>query len=411
MLLSEIEFHFGAADPWRTPFDGDRFRSFHAGPGPVADAAATVLSALTQPADFPPLASMCVPGDHVALALDRALPAAAAVVGEIIQLLRPAGVEPENITILQTLPGSSQPVRDPRQELAENVRDLVQWKVHDPALPDRTGYLATSVSGERIYLNRDLLEADVVIPLYRSGFDSIIGYRSPGGLLYPAFSQEDAIRKTLGEGHPELRPDSDRPLRQLGEEICWLMGLQFAVGVVPSRVAERPAAVFGGQFEAVQRQSQKFLNHAWTVPLDRRAEAVVISVAEPAERVGWEEIGRAAALGQNLVVRDGRIIVLSSLNAALTPGLDMLRSSRSPKTALQRMRKELPPDLLECTQLASAASWAKVSLLSRLDSSLVDDLHLTPLNSIEEAARFIAPLEDIVLIDGGAHMWGEIVAE
>jgi hypothetical protein len=325
--------------------------------------------------------------------------------------MQTAGVEPDQLTILQPGCSSSKRTLDSKAELTDPWRDAIAWKIHDPGHSDNTGYLATSVSGERIYLARDLLDADVVLPLFRAGFDSIAGYRSPGGLLYPWLSNADAFQKTLGEGHPELRPDSDRPLRQLEDEICWLLGIQFSVGVVPSRIPGQAAAIFGGQFEAVQRQTQKLLNHSWSLQLDRRAETVVLSVAEHGDRVGWEEIGAALAVAQNLVVRDGRIIVLSSLTVEPGPGLDLLRSSRSPKAALQRMRKEMPPDLLSCTQIASAAAWANVSLLSRLDAALVEDLQLTPLSAPQEAERLIGLSEDVVLIDGAEHVWGEIAAD
>lgn len=409
--MTDIELHYGAEEPLRLPFDGDRFRSFHAGPPPVTDVAASVQHALTQSENFPPLAAMCVPGDQVAVVLDPTLPAAETILAVTVHSLLSAGVEADRISVLQPAPRLSRSSPDPRTELPVEIRDQVQWKQHDPGIEDRSGYLAASSSGERIYLMRELLEADVIIPIYAAGYDPLVGYRSPGSLLYPAFSQEAAIRKSLGEGHPELRPDSDRPLRQLVEELSWLLGLQFAVAAVPSRIAGVPAALLGGELDAVQRQGQQLLSRAWNVPLDRRAEAIVISIAQTADRIGWEEIGHAAALGQNLVTRGGRILLLSSLNAGPGPGLSLLTSSRSPKAALQRMRKESPPDLLACTQVASAASWANVSLLSRLDSSVVEDLQLTPLSSIEEAARLIARLEDVVLLDGGAHFWGEIVAE
>lgn len=407
----ELQLNFGAAEPLRLPFDGDRFRSFHAGPAPLSDVSQAALTALTQPVDFPPLAAMCVPGDRVVIVLDRLLPSVDIILEHVLRLLQTAGVEADHLTFLQPARLPSWLPPDLKAAVPNPWRDAVTWKIHDPTHADHTGYLATSVSGERIYLARDLLDADVVVPLFRAGFDTIAGYRSPGGLLYPWLSHAEAFQKTLGEGHPELRPDSDRPLRQLEDEICWLLGVQFSVGVVPSRTPGQAAAIFGGQFEAVQRQAQKLLSLAWSLQLDRRAETVVLSVAEPGDHVGWEEIGAALAVAQNLVVRDGRIIILSSLAADAGPGLDMLRSSRSPKAALQRMRKEMPPDLLSSTQIASAAAWAHVSLLSRLDSELIEELHLTPLSAPTEAERLIAASEDVVLIDGAEHVWGEIAAE
>ncbi len=409
-MPSTVDLHYGADEPLRLEYDGDRFASFHAGPAPLADEAGALRAAFTSPIDFPPLASMCVPGDQVVLVVDPNLPSLSAVLGGVVEQLGSAGVEPDGITILQPARGLAAPVVDPRIGLATSLRQIVRWKRHDPDDTKSCGYLAASSSGERIYLARELLDADVVVPIFAAGFDSLVGYRSPGSLIYPGLSLSDAIQKSLGEGHPELRPDSDRPLRQLTDELCWLLGLQFAIGVAPSRAPGRASAVFAGQFEAVQRQTQQFLDRSWMLQLERRADVVVVSVSTDADRVTWEEIGSAISLAQNLVQREGRILVVSSLAASPGPGLELLQSSRSAKAALQRMRKELPPDLLSCTQVAAAAAWSHVSLLSRLDADLVEEMQLAPVSTPDEALRWIDQAEDVVLIDAGEHWWGEIVS-
>ena len=315
------------------------------------------------------------------------------------------------MTILQPVGKSPGALPDPRRALPVDVRDVIQWVVHDPTVQAKLGYLASSSNGERIYLSRDVLDADLVLPIFAAGFDSVLGYRSPGGLLYPGLSDPPAFAKARGEGHRELQPENDRPLRQLGEEICWLLGVQFAIGVMPSRIPGQAAAIFAGQWEAVQRETRHMLNRTWTVALDRRAEMVVLSISESPEHATWDHVGAALEFAQKLVIRDGRIVVLSSLSASPGPGMEMLRSSRSARTALQRMRTEAPVDLVPATQVASAVNCAPASLPTPLDASLIEDLQLSPLESPEEARKLIGLGEDVVLIDGSEHMWGEVVAE
>lgn len=411
MQLPEIFLHYGGEQPLGLTFDADRFRSFHAGPSGVPDVSVAVLSALSEPCEYPPVTAMCVPGDRMILLLDRQVPQAASLVSQLIPMVCESGVDPTQLTILQPAHWHHQTWIDPRSELPENLRKDVQWKIHDPTANDSTGYLATSSTGERIYLARDILDADLVLPVFTAGFDSVLGYRSVGSLLFPGLSNVEAFTKALGEGHRELRPEDDRPLRQLGEEICWLLGVQFALGVVPGREAESLAAIWAGQWEAVQRKTRQFIDHAWKVSLDQRAETVVLSVSGRSGFVSWEEIGAALEVAQNLVLRDGRIVLLSSLSSLPGPGMEILRSSRSPKAALQRMRKESPPDLVASAQVASAIAWAKVSLLSQLETSLVEDLLLTPLTSTAEVERLIATADDVVLVNAGEHVSGEIVEE
>jgi hypothetical protein len=411
MQSTDIQLNFGTEAPLRLEFDADRFRVFQAGPPALADAAAEIRSALQQPTDFPPMPALCVPGDRVVLALDPELPAVAPILSEVIPVLTGAGVEPADITILQPARPSAPSPIDPRSELPRHFRSHVGWKAHDPTAAESVGYLANSVAGERIYLARELLDADLVIPVFAAGFDPVRGFRTAGGLLFPGYSNADAFVKARGEGHRELRPEDDRPLRQLGEEICWLLGIQFAIAACPARESDAISAVWAGQLESAQRQAQRFVNRAWKMTLDRRAEAVVVSVSQPSSAAGWEHIGAALAAAQQLVMREGRILVISSLTAPAGPGLDLASGCRSPKAALQRLRKESPPDLVSSLQVASAAEWAQVSLLSRLDPSRVEDLFLMPVETPAEALRWIAAADDVVLVDAAEHVWGEIAGE
>ena len=46
-----------------------------------------------------------------------------------------------------------------------------------------------------------------------------------------------------------------------------------------------------------------------------------------------------------------------------------------------------PPDLVSATQLASAADWARIYLLSGLDDDVVDELFLSPIANESEVRR------------------------
>ena len=62
-------------------------------------------------------------------------------------------------------------------------------------------------------------------------YDSLLGYRGTNSVFYPGLSNTEAIARTRGEGHSELGPDDERPLRQTIDEIAWLLGTQFSVQV------------------------------------------------------------------------------------------------------------------------------------------------------------------------------------
>src|SRR5262245_6411959 len=126
----ELQLNFGATEPLRLPFDGDRFRSFHAGPAPLSDVTQAALTAPTQPVAFPPRAAMCVPGDRVVIVLDRMLPSADVIFEHALRLLQTAGVEADHLTILQPARLPSRATQDFQPEMTGPWRDAVTWKIH-----------------------------------------------------------------------------------------------------------------------------------------------------------------------------------------------------------------------------------------------------------------------------------------
>jgi hypothetical protein len=129
-------------------------------PHPSARIAEELEQALSQPLEFPPLEQAVIPGDRVVLALDRYTPQAAALVAGVWEVLKRRQVRAEDVVVLQPAERGGPALADPRAELPDAVRDIVAWKVHDPAAKDACMYLASSSSGERIYLAREVVVTD-----------------------------------------------------------------------------------------------------------------------------------------------------------------------------------------------------------------------------------------------------------
>jgi nickel-dependent lactate racemase len=406
MLTVSLEYGQAGAFTWTPPAALSAVH--HAGPTRDVEVGSTLADCLASPLDFPPLAKALVPGDRVVLAVDWGVPAVDAVVSAVWSVLRDAGIEPADVLVLQPATWDAHPRRDPRGGLPPGVRDAVRWKVHDPTAAEVCGYLASSASGDRIYLARDLLETDFILPISTAKFDPVLGYRGPCALFYPGLSTTEAFAKTHGQGHPELRPEDDRPLRQLVEEIGWLMGVQFAVQLVPSSHRGQAAELLVGNLEAVAQGARRVLDRDWRLTLPERMQTVVAAVSSAEGPVSWEALGAAVETAQQLVERGGKVVLLTDLSAAPGPGMELLRSQRSAKAALKPLRTHTPPDLLPASQLATAADWATVYLLSRLESTLVEELFCTPLESEQEVTRLLADAERLVLLGSAQQTHAEI---
>lgn len=386
----------------------ERLIAFREPPAPYASLRAAVRTALNQPLDdFPSFEQLFVPEDHVTLALDRYTPGAAEIIAEVWAAMATRCVAPADTLILQPigLPGPS--LGDPRGQLPREVAAQVRWVIHDPTNENDLAYLATAVQGERIYLARSLVEAEVAVSIGEMRYDPLMGYRGTGSAFYPGMSSVDAIARTHGQGHSELGPDDERPLRQLVDEVTWLLGNQFTIQVFPG-AGGAVAHVLAGPADAVYREGRRWLTEHALLHLPERVPLVVVAIDADAAGHGWDQFGAAIETAHNLVTRGGKIVVLSEIEAELDDGFKLLQETEQPRNALQPLRKMAPPDLMPATQLASAADWAKVYFLSRLSEDTVESLSMTALGSDKEVGRLLSGSERCVLIGGAQHTFGKV---
>jgi nickel-dependent lactate racemase len=407
--MTTISLEYGMAGCWKGEIPRERLLSYHAGPSALLDVRSAVRQSLEQPLDFPALRQAFIPDDRIVVVLDRHVSSSPEIIAEVWNVCEAGGATPDRVTILQPAALTGSRPADPRRLLPEAVRNAMPWKIHDPTDPQSTGYLAASVSGERIYLARDVLEADFLLPISQLEFDPVQGRRSATTSFYPGLSTTEAFAKSRGQGHSELGPDDERPLGQLIQEIGWLLGIQFAIQVLPSSSHSGAARILAGHSDSVDRQGRTLLDSEWRVQAEQRGETVVVSIpAGSGETTGWEQLGAALEAASRLVMREGRIIVLSDMTGDPGPGIEMLRSVRSSKAALKPLRKESPPDLLAASQIAAAADCASVYLVSQLSPSLVEDCFMTPLKDEIEVTRLLANCDGCIVIAGAQHAYAEI---
>jgi nickel-dependent lactate racemase len=402
-----VNLSYGTQGTYSCELDARRIVAHHAGPGQCAGFSKKVRAALETPLDFPALSQVCIPGDKVVVALDRHTPCARELIAEVWTMLESRGVDAAAVEVLQPAALDSVPLVDPRQGLPAEVQSQMRWTIHDPTDPKRQAYLAATARGERIYLARELVEADVVLSVGMIAYDPVLGYRGTNSVFYPGLSNTEAVIRSRGEGHSELGPDDERPLRQVIDEIAWLLGTQFSVQVLPA-TGGGAAEVVAGAYDRVFRKGKQHLAGHWRVVLDSRADMVVAAVDADSAGHGWDQIGAALATARNLVTKGGKIVILSELDAEPEIGIELIRKSESPRSALAPIRKTAPVDMIPARQFASAADWARVYLVSRLPPGMVDELFMVPIENDRELARLLAGEDSCVILGSAQHTWGEV---
>lgn len=399
--MAAWELEYGNTGRFAFDLPEERLVAAHRSPRPLADVGQSIAEALAQPIAFPPLEHCVFPGDRIVLVLDRHTPCGDALVAETWSVLQRRQIEPEDVTILQPADFRGRSPEDPRKALPESDRDRLTWTVHDPTVRGSCTYLASTASGERVYLSRQLLDADVVVSLGSMSFDPVLGYRGTHSAFYPGLSDVEALRRSQGQGHDELTADDPRPLRQLIDEVAWLLGAQFSVQVIPSS-GTGIADVIAGQAESVLARGKELLIEKWRMDVAQRPELVVAAIDADASGHSWNQLACALDTARQLVARDGRVLLLTELIEPPSEGIRLISDSRSPRDALKPLRNAAPPDLVSATQIARAIDWTNVYLLSRLDPQLVEDLFMIPLASDAEARRLLEG-DELCAVVAGAH--------
>jgi lactate racemase len=342
-----------------------------------------VRAALELPRNFPPLRQAVVPGDRVTIALDPAISEPEVVLGAIAEILREAGVDGDNLTVLlpsvSTLLEGSMP---PGAVLA----------VHDPSDRSQLAYLAATKEGRRIYLNRHLTDADVVLPVGQVGFDPILGYAGPWSVIFPRLSDLE----TLSTHRSQFRVDDDthaekrtRANRDETFEVGWLLGTQLHVGVVPA--GSGFVEVLAGRDSSVCEQGIASLEQHWTFRPESRAEIVVAGVGRPGGMPLFDSLAEGLATATRLVQHGGKIIMLSSATGQIGPALRCLIDAGDAERGKSLLRgHEKDEDFHVASRIAQAVAWADVFLYSALPRELVEELSMIPIEKPVQARRLVA---------------------
>lgn len=407
-----VTFAYGSGGSYSFEVPADEEGCVFAAPVSLPDPGGMLRLQMATPLDFPPLTQAVVPGDRVVIALDRHVPGGDDCIAAIWESLSGRGVAAEDVLILQPIALPGRKVTDPRVKLPVEVREAIRWKIHDPTDPDQLAYLSSTAEGERIYLARDLVEADLVLTVGEIAFDPVMGVRGTNSVLYPGLSNVEAIAKAHGQGHLELGPDDERGLRQLVDEVGWMLGVQFTVQVIAG-MGRGISRVFAGLDSSVWNAGRKVLFDSFMIRVPERVDVVLMSIDEDCGGHSWNQVGAALSTARNLVSRGGKVILLTELSeeGEIGEGIRLIRQAREARDVLKVLRQESPPDLIPATQVASIVDWAEVSILSRLDSTVVDELFMVPLESTGSVDHLLRVGDSTLFIAGAQHTFGEISSD
>lgn len=354
--------------------------------------------------DFPPLRRAVVPGDHIILALSPGVPQAADVVAAIVPELIAGGAAPADVTVV-CAPGEGDDSaalqqHDPRRGLPEELRQAVQLAVHHPATEGEVSYLAANAQGEPIYLNRQMCDADLVLPIGCLLPDHSASKNGRGGIwnetLFPTFSDRNTIEHFAPNGVAVSPGQQAHRQRQI-DDVAWRMGVQITVQVVPGS-GNRAMHVLAGAPESVFRHGRASSQAAWRFEVPGRASLVIAGLSGDAMQQTWQNLGRALEAALAVVAEEGAIALCTDLATKPGPALRVLAAAADAEEAQSRLRKLHSADAPLARLLLDALDRSTVYLLSRLDEELVSPLGFAPVADAAEIARLATHHASCILL-------------
>lgn len=377
---------------------------------PIDDPTRAVVEALRQPLDYPPLADMTTPGDRVVVAVGEGVPAGATIVSGVVRTLVDGGVAPDGIVLLRTAADAQGLENDPRSWLPEPLGEAVGLVIHDPTDRDSLAYLATTEQGQPVFLNRTIVDADLVLPIGCFRHATAAGCYGIHAPVYPTFSDRATRRRFFSPETLDARGRRCRRLVKEADEVGWLLGIDFSIQVIPGP-GDRVFHILAGQATSVRHRAMELDVAIWHTHAPRRAELVVAAVEGSRNQQTWLQVGRALATGAALVEPGGALAVCCEL--ADPPGMALrgLSAAASRNEAIDELHRlchdapdSVPEDALPAIQLAAALDHCRVLLLSQLDDSTVEELDITPVARVDEIVRLAGRCQSYVLLGNASHV-------
>jgi nickel-dependent lactate racemase len=375
----------------------------------IADPAEAVRRALRQPIEFPPLQRIAFPGDRIVLALEEGLVKPVPVVTGIVLELLAAGIEPEQIQLLRTARDARLSRAAPTRGLPADVRERIEVHEHDPA--DRPGLCLLNVAHDDrpIYLSRQIVEADLVLPIGVMRPRDSLGYLGVHGALFPTFADQDTQRRFLAP-RSTLSGSELRRRRAEAREAAWMLGVRMTLQLIPGR-GEALLHVLAGDADAVEPRGRQLCDRLWHFTVPRRASLVVATMPGGRQQQSWANFARVLDSALRVVKDDGAIAVCCDLRSKPGRALKRVARADSLDSARRAAERDRTYDALPAVQLIRTLQRARVYLLSRLDEDVVESLGVVFVACPEEVARLASHHDSCILLQNAHHAVATVADE
>ncbi len=284
----------------------------------ASNATEEIERALKEPIGAKRLSEIAKPESRVAIVVDDATRPAPShlMVPAILKELGLAGIKDENVTVIFAC-GTHKAVTDEEaaKMLGEATVSLIKTVSHECKAQDLVNVGTTRKHGTKVLLNRIFAESDLRILTGDISFHYYAGYGGGRKSVLPGISGEE----TTKHNHAMLLDSNARtgvlegnPVHEDMVEAARMAKVDFALNVVVNSKHEIVKA-FAGDFEEIFSEGVKLVDEMYRVPVNRRADIVVVSPGGDPADVNLFQAYKGVDNALDVVKRGGVIVLVAEL--------------------------------------------------------------------------------------------------
>lgn len=379
---------------WQIPYSG--VASVRKQRTPLENLHEAVDYALSKPIDFASIDRMIVPGDTVALAVDPAIPCLSDVVAAIAQWLVEHGTRQESLQVIY--PGTEAQTNELMEQLQKSGFADIQVIRHDPDDLNAVSYVAADEDAQAIYINRCLVDADVVIPVSCARDSGAIDYLGAFS-IFPLFSNRE-IRGQLYCYARLSNPDQHQHLIDRSNQAAWWLGVMVAVQVVPAK-DEQVANVLCGLLDTVDTSAQGQMSDGQSAA---EMEADLVIACLDGDDQDWTNLAKALHAATRYCSAGGTIVLCTELNDTVGPALKRLRDGASSREQIEkRVAKDLTDDALAAGAILEITRDHHVYLVSNHRPGTIESLGMAALADENQLTHIVRQHASYVVLHAAQH--------
>lgn len=306
-----------------------------------------------------PLTGIVLPGDTVAIPVSGQPDEVFRILLPLIAEFAESGTPESGIRVI-CQSGSAEAYR-------ELLPSTVAIESHDPVSEEKSAYLANSRRGSRVYLNREMLDCDVIVPVIVPDPVGMAMRRGVLGGFWPEFSRAATQEKLAAE----FRSDA-RKVRHEIREVAWLAGVAVAIVGLPG--SSGIAAVAGIPPAEVQAWVRGRIDKLWGFEFEAQADSVLLEADAP-DGLSGERLRAFLKLARKLAARYRRVVLCLKFDGETIESMEQ---------ELRTGKKASPSWVSHLRRIGTSAS---VSLLGNLPDDIADECEIVLLEEPEDVER------------------------